>query len=137
MDICITIRSSQSILKCFFLLIHSVILLRCWSHLCFMAEEIDFQRGYGLAQGYTASGWQGKVHTSSVESAKRYLTNTTHDDENGQCQEPLSECKTLRKWFSFLMHYWQDFIFFFFTLSLFFSKISYLHLNMNDYWFFS
>lgn len=63
-----------------------------------MAEEKDFQRGYGLAQGYTANGWEGQGPDQFVDSANKYLANITHDGENWQYQELLSEFKTLRKW---------------------------------------
>lgn len=76
-----------------------------------------------------------RVHTSSVDSVKRYVANITHDGENGQCQEPLSELKTLRTRLLFLIQAFVSFP----SASLLpaFCKISSLYMNMNDYWFFS
>lgn len=52
------------------------------SFLCFMAEEIHFQRGYGLPKVTQLMASRARVQTGSVHSAKRYPTNITHDGEN-------------------------------------------------------
>lgn len=77
----------------------------------------------GLPKVAQLEAGRATIQTSSVDSAKSYQANITHDGKNRQYQELLSEFKTLRKWVLFLMQFIGKLSFFTFILPPF-CKIS-------------